>query len=159
MDEDRIILDWRDVHDESGRWSDRWDYNLAVYAILHPTADEILYLGKADGCHGTLLAWGPDPPLRQRSRQWRPQRISDSEHTDQHRQPIACGASQPSAPARPCRIDSVVCAAGSDPHYIQRLCARMPQARPPAPPQPTSGSRVALFLCLCLGLGLAIANA
>lgn len=50
MDDDRIILDWRDANHENGRWSDRWDYNLALYAILHPTAAEILYLGKADGC-------------------------------------------------------------------------------------------------------------
>lgn len=50
MDDDQIILDWRDVHDETGRWSARWDYNLALYAISHARRDEILYLGKADGC-------------------------------------------------------------------------------------------------------------
>jgi hypothetical protein len=50
MDDDRIILDWRDVHDDTGGWSERCDYNLALYAILHPRRDEILYIGKADGC-------------------------------------------------------------------------------------------------------------
>jgi hypothetical protein len=50
MDDERIILDWQDVNHESGRWADRWHYNLALYSILHPDEDEILYLGKADGC-------------------------------------------------------------------------------------------------------------
>jgi len=49
MDDERIILDWQDVNHESGRWADRWDYNLALYSILHPDEDEVLYLGKADG--------------------------------------------------------------------------------------------------------------
>ena len=44
-----IVLDWRDVNHESGRWDDRWDYTLALYAVIHPRTDEILYLGKADG--------------------------------------------------------------------------------------------------------------
>lgn len=50
MDDERIILDWQDVHHETGRWSARWDYNLALYAILHARRDEIVYFGKADGC-------------------------------------------------------------------------------------------------------------
>ncbi len=49
MQDDSIILDWRDVNHESGRWDERWDYTVALYAILHPTEDEVLYLGKADG--------------------------------------------------------------------------------------------------------------
>lgn len=49
MDEDRIILDWRQVAYGPGRWSDRWSYTLALYAVVHPDKDEILYLGKADG--------------------------------------------------------------------------------------------------------------
>jgi hypothetical protein len=40
-------MDGRDVHNVNGHWSDRWDYNLSLYAILHPTAYDILYLGKA----------------------------------------------------------------------------------------------------------------
>jgi len=47
---DRMILDWRNVHDEKGRWADRWSYTPAVYPLIHPTADEVLYLGKAGGC-------------------------------------------------------------------------------------------------------------
>ena len=58
MRDDAIILDWRDVNHESGRWADRWEYNLSLYAILHPTEDEILYLGKADGCT-VRHRWGP----------------------------------------------------------------------------------------------------
>lgn len=46
---DDITIDWRDVYDESARWADRWEYTLALYAILHPRRQEILYLGKADG--------------------------------------------------------------------------------------------------------------
>jgi len=49
MQDATIILDWRDVNDGSGRWDHRWDYSLALYAIIHPRTDEILYLGKADG--------------------------------------------------------------------------------------------------------------
>jgi hypothetical protein len=49
MDDERTILAWQDVNHESGRWADRWDYNPALYSILHPGEDEILYLGKADG--------------------------------------------------------------------------------------------------------------
>jgi len=49
MDDALIILDWRDVNHGSGRWDHRWGYNLALYAVLHPRTDEILYLGKADG--------------------------------------------------------------------------------------------------------------
>jgi hypothetical protein len=36
MNDERIILDWQDVNHESGRWADRWGYNLALYSILHP---------------------------------------------------------------------------------------------------------------------------
>jgi hypothetical protein len=46
MEEERIILDWRDVN----QVPDRWRYNRALYGILHPDEDEVLYLGKADGC-------------------------------------------------------------------------------------------------------------
>lgn len=47
--DDVVILDWRDVNHDSGRWSARWRYRRALYAILHPDKDEVLYLGKADG--------------------------------------------------------------------------------------------------------------
>ena len=50
IEDERIILDWRDVNHESGRWADRWQYNLALYGILHPEEDEVIYLGKANGC-------------------------------------------------------------------------------------------------------------
>lgn|SRR5215469_3272260 len=49
MQDATIILDWRYVNDGSSRWDHRWDYSLALYAIIHPRTDEILYLGKADG--------------------------------------------------------------------------------------------------------------
>jgi hypothetical protein len=46
MVDDAIIVDWLGVDHES----DRWNYTVALYAILHPSeADTILYLGKADG--------------------------------------------------------------------------------------------------------------
>src|SRR4051794_38309344 len=54
MRDDQIILDWRDVHDESGRWANRWDYTLALYGILHPRKDEVIYLGKAHGVTSTV---------------------------------------------------------------------------------------------------------
>lgn len=45
MREPRIILHWRDV----AHAPERWNYTLALYAIVHPATREILYLGKADG--------------------------------------------------------------------------------------------------------------
>ena len=50
MDEDLIILDWRQVDDGPCKWGERWAYALALYAVVHPRDDEIIYLGKADGC-------------------------------------------------------------------------------------------------------------
>ena len=51
MNDDRIILDWRvPAH----VWANRWNYSLALYAILHPTDDEFLYLGKADGATSSV---------------------------------------------------------------------------------------------------------
>jgi hypothetical protein len=50
MEDALIILDWRDVNHGSGRWEHRWADNLALYAVIHPRNDEILYIGKADGC-------------------------------------------------------------------------------------------------------------
>jgi hypothetical protein len=78
MDDDRLTLDWRDVHDESGRWADRWGYNLALYAILHPTADEVLYFGKADGCT-VRSRWSADD---KHDRVWR--RIEDERGLFEH---------------------------------------------------------------------------
>jgi hypothetical protein len=49
MEDALIILDWRDVNHESGRWEHRWQYELALYAVIHPRTDEIIYIGKADG--------------------------------------------------------------------------------------------------------------
>lgn len=46
MEDERIVLDWRYLDYES----DRWGYERALYAIVHPRKNEILYLGKADGC-------------------------------------------------------------------------------------------------------------
>lgn len=79
MRDDSIILDWRNVDAESGRWNDRWDYTLALYAILHPSADEILYLGKADG--STVRSrWNADD---KHERVWR--RIEDDLAVFEHR--------------------------------------------------------------------------
>jgi len=51
MDDDRIILDWRvPAH----LWADRWSYNLALYAILNPSDNEFLYLGKVDSANSTV---------------------------------------------------------------------------------------------------------
>jgi hypothetical protein len=59
MRENQIILDWRDVNHKSGRWADRWDYTIAIYGILHPAEDKILYVGKADGYTSTVRRrWG-----------------------------------------------------------------------------------------------------
>jgi hypothetical protein len=80
MRDDPIILDWRDVNHESGRWADRWDYTLALYAILHPAADEILYLGKADGDTSTVRRrWDADD---KHDRVWR--RIEDERGLFEH---------------------------------------------------------------------------
>ena len=78
MEDERIILDWRDVNHESGRWADRWDYNLALYIILHPNEDEVLYLGKADDCT-VMSRWNADD---KRERVWR--RIEDERGLFEH---------------------------------------------------------------------------
>jgi hypothetical protein len=78
MDDERIILDWRDAHDGTGRWAERWDYNLALYAILHPSRDEVLYLGKADGCT-VRSRWNADD---KHERVWR--RIEDERRLFKH---------------------------------------------------------------------------
>ena len=79
MRDGSIILDWRNVYEGSGRWNDRWNYTLALYAILHPSADEILYLGKADG--STVRSrWNADD---KRERVWRP--IEDDLAVFEHR--------------------------------------------------------------------------
>jgi hypothetical protein len=44
-----IVIDWRVVDAESGRWGHGWTYTLALYAILHAEVPAILYLGTADG--------------------------------------------------------------------------------------------------------------
>ena len=46
MGRDRIVIHWRDAGAQDGS---RWGWTLALYAIVHPNEDEILYLGKADG--------------------------------------------------------------------------------------------------------------
>lgn len=78
MEDERIILDWRDVNRESGRWADRWGYNLALYSILHPDEDEVLYLGKADGCT-VRSRWNADD---KHERIWR--RIEDERSLFEH---------------------------------------------------------------------------
>lgn len=80
MPHDSIILDWQDVNHESGRWSDRWNDTLALYAILHPDDDEILYLGKADGYTSTVARrWNaPD----KHDRVWR--RLEDERGIYEH---------------------------------------------------------------------------
>jgi len=78
MKDERIILDWQDVNHESGRWADRWDYNLALYSILHPNEDEVLYLGKADGCT-VRSRWNADD---KHERVWR--RIEDERGLFEH---------------------------------------------------------------------------
>jgi len=78
MDDERIILDWQDVNHESGRWADRWDYNLALYSILHPDEDEVLYLGKADGS-AVRSRWNADD---KHERVWR--RIEDERGLFEH---------------------------------------------------------------------------
>src|SRR4051812_41467638 len=78
MDDERIILDWRDAHDEAGRWADRWNYNVGLYAILHPSRDEVLYLGKADGCT-VRSRWKADD---KHERVWR--RIEDERRLFKH---------------------------------------------------------------------------
>lgn len=45
LSDDRIILHWLDVNHDP----ERWNYSRALYAIVHPEKNEILYLGKADG--------------------------------------------------------------------------------------------------------------
>jgi len=51
VEEDRIVIDWQDVSMEGGC---RWDWTLALYAILHPKEDVILYLARL-----TALPFGP----------------------------------------------------------------------------------------------------
>jgi len=65
--EDRIVIDWQDVSMEGGC---RWDWTLALYAILHPKEDVILYLGKADGTT-VRTRWNADD---KHERVWRPYR-------------------------------------------------------------------------------------
>lgn len=75
MRDDQIILDWRDVNHESGRWADRWDYTLALYGILHPTDDKVIYLGKADGPTSTVRRrWNAD---EKHDRVWRRMEASE----------------------------------------------------------------------------------
>lgn len=79
MRDGSIILDWRNVDEGSGRWNNRWNYTLALYAILHPSADKILYLGKADGST-VRNRWKADD---KRERVWR--RIEDDLAVFEHR--------------------------------------------------------------------------
>lgn len=75
MRDDGIILDWRHANAEP----DRWTYTLALYAILHPRAAEVLYLGKADGCT-VRSRWNADD---KHERVW--SRIEDERHIFEHR--------------------------------------------------------------------------
>ena len=68
MKDERILIDWQDVHGESGC---RWDWTLALYAILHPREAVVLYLGKADGT-SVRTRWDADD---KHERVWR--RIED----------------------------------------------------------------------------------
>jgi hypothetical protein len=43
----RVILSWHEVGPER---DDRWLYSRTVYAYLAPRVNEVLYIGKADGC-------------------------------------------------------------------------------------------------------------
>ena len=79
MEEDQIIIDWRDVYAESDRWAERWYYTLALYGILHPWRDEVLYLGKADGTR-VCTRWDADD---KHERVWR--RIEDERRIFKHR--------------------------------------------------------------------------
>lgn len=70
MDDNRIIIDWRDPDDRSRRWADRWNYSAALYAVLHPDTEEILYLGKSDGPTSTVRKrWGA-PDKHERVWRW-----------------------------------------------------------------------------------------
>ncbi len=50
-----VIIDWQ----EPAIFRERLEWSRALYAILHPETDEILYLGKADGCT-VLDRWNAD---------------------------------------------------------------------------------------------------
>ena len=76
MEDDRILIDWQDVHIENGC---RWGWTLALYAILHPEKDLVLYLGKADGTC-VRSRWNADDKYE---RVWR--RIEDEMHIFDHR--------------------------------------------------------------------------
>ena len=78
MQENQIIIDWRDVYAKPHRWAERWDYTLALYGILHPWRDEVLYLGKADGTR-VRIRWNADD---KHERVWR--RIEDERRIFKH---------------------------------------------------------------------------
>jgi len=48
MEDQDIIIDWQDPY--SSKWSERWNYDVGLYSVVHPRSPELLYVGKLDGC-------------------------------------------------------------------------------------------------------------